>query len=203
MTITVFLLEDHDQVRAGLRRVIDAEDDLRVVGEAATVGEALDQVMSSCPDVAILDVELPDGNGVEVGRDIRSYCPGVKCIMLTGIMDDEALIAAAIAGADGFLPKPASAASVLDAIRQVASGHQLVEPALVSTVTERLRHGPVEDPLLAGLDPHERRVLHLVADGHTNRQIGENLDLPEHSVKTHISDALAKLGIVRRGFTSV
>ena len=201
--IGIFLLEDHDHVRASLRRVIEGADDLTVVGEAATVGEALDQILSSCPDVAILDVELPDGNGVEVARDIRSHCPGVKCIMLTGIMDDEALIAAAIAGADGFLSKPTSAASLLDAIRQVASGHQLVEPSLVSRVTERLRHGPLEDPLLADLDPHERRVLNLVADGHTNRQIGENLDLPEHSVKTHISDVLAKLGIVRRGFTPV
>ncbi len=184
--------------------VIDAEDDLRVVGEAATVGEALDQILSSCPDVAILDVELPDGNGVEVGRDIRSYCPGVKCVMLTGIMDDEALIAAAIAGADGFLSKPTSAASLLNAIRRVASGHQLVEPALVSRVTERLRHGRAEDPLLADLDPHERRVLNLVADGHTNRQQGENHRThPSTVVKTHISDALAKLGIIRRGFTPV
>jgi DNA-binding NarL/FixJ family response regulator len=201
--ISVFLLEDHDQVRAGLRRIIDGADDLRVVGEASTVGEALDQILSTNPDVAILDVELPDGNGVEVGRDIRSHCPDVKCVMLTGIMDDEALMAATIAGADGFLSKPTSPASLVNAIRQVAAGHQLVEPALVSSVTERFRHGPVEDPLLAGLDPHERRVLNLVADGRTNRQIGENLDLPEHSVKMHISDALAKLGIVRRGFTPV
>jgi len=198
MTIRVFLLDDHEIVRTGLRTLLEATDDLEVVGEAGTSAEALSRIPALRPDVAILDVRLPDGSGVEVCRDIRSQLPTTACIMLTSYADDEALFASIMAGSSGYVLKQVGGTSLVDDIRRVAAGGSLLDPALTERVLQRLREGPAEEPLLATLTHQERRILDLIAEGKTNRQIAEAMYLAEKTVKNYVSNLLTKLGMERR-----
>jgi two-component system, NarL family, response regulator DevR len=198
VTIRVFLVDDHEVVRRGLRELLDAEDDITVVGDAATAGMALAGIASSTPDVAVLDVRLPDGNGVEVCREVRARDPKIACIMLTSFGDDEALFDAIMAGAAGYLLKDIRGNDLVDAVRRVAAGDSLLDPALTGKVLERLRKGDEEDPRLASLSDQERRILGHIAEGMTNRQIAEKMHLAEKTVKNYVSNLLAKLGMQRR-----
>ncbi len=198
MTIRVFLLDDHEVVRTGLRALLESSDDLLVVGEAATVAEALGRIPPTAPNVAILDVRLPDGSGVEVCREIRSRSPEIACVMLTSYADDEALFAAIMAGAAGYVLKQVGSVDLVDTVRRAGAGQSLLDPALTERVLERLREGPREDPRLASLTPQERRILDLIADGQTNRQIADAMYLAEKTVKNYVSNLLAKLGMERR-----
>ena len=198
MTTRVFLLDDHEVVRRGLKELIEAEDDLDVVGEASTAGMALAGIAEHNPDVAVLDVRLPDGNGVEVCREVRARDPRIGCLMLTSFSDDEALFDAIMAGAAGYLLKDVRGQDVVDAIRRVAAGDSLLDPSLTGKVLERLRRGDEEDPRLKSLTEQERRILSLIAEGLTNRQIAEQLHLAEKTVKNYVSNLLAKLGMHRR-----
>ncbi len=194
----MFLLDDHEIVRTGLRTLLEATDDLEVVGEAGTSAEALSRIPALRPDVAILDVRLPDGSGVEVCRDIRSQLPTTACIMLTSYADDEALFASIMAGSSGYVLKQVGGISLVDDIRRVAAGGSLLDPALTERVLQRLREGPAEEPLLATLTHQERRILDLIAEGKTNRQIAEAMYLAEKTVKNYVSNLLTKLGMERR-----
>ena len=198
MSVRVFLLDDHEIVRTGLRSLLEATDDLVVVGEAATVAEALVRIPAARPDVAVLDVRLPDGSGVEVCREVRSQSPEIACVMLTSYADDEALFAAIMAGASGYVLKQVGGTSLVDDVRRVAAGESLLDPALTERVLERLREGPEDDPLLGTLTPQERRILDLIAEGQTNRQIADTMYLAEKTVKNYVSNLLTKLGMERR-----
>lgn len=198
MTTRVFLLDDHEVVRRGLRELFDAEDDLTVVGEASTAEEALARVPSTRPDVAVLDVRLPDGDGVEVCRDLRSAMPELKCLMLTSFADDEALFSAILAGASGYVLKQIKGGDLITAVRRVAAGESLLDPSLTRQVMDRLRGEQVEDERLARLTAQERNILDLIAEGKTNRQIADELYLAEKTVKNYVSNLLAKLGMERR-----
>jgi two-component system response regulator DevR len=198
VTVRVFLLDDHEIVRQGLRGLIEAEDDLTVTGEAGTAEEALARIPPTRPDVAVLDVRLPDGDGVEVCREVRSRHPEVQCLMLTSFADDEALFSAIMAGASGYVLKQIRGTDLIDAIRKVAAGESLLDPAVTKRVLERLRAAPKEDEGLAQLSDQERRILDLIAEGYTNRQISESIFLAEKTVKNYVSSLLAKLGMERR-----
>ena len=198
MTTRVFLLDDHEVVRRGLRELFEAEDDLTVVGEGATAQEALARVPASKPDVAVLDVRLPDGDGVEVCRDLRSAMPDLKCLMLTSYADDEALFSAILAGASGYVLKQIRGSDLVSAVRRVAAGESLLDPSLTRQVMERLRGENVEDERLARLTTQERKILELIADGKTNRQIADELFLAEKTVKNYVSNLLSKMGFARR-----
>ena len=198
MSVRVFLLDDHEIVRTGLRSLLEATDDLVVVGEAATVAEALVRIPAARPDVAVLDVRLPDGSGVDVCREVRSQSPEIACVMLTSYADDEALFAAIMAGASGYVLKQVGGTSLVDDVRRVAAGESLLDPALTERVLERLREGPEDDPLLGTLTPQERRILDLIAEGQTNRQIADTMYLAEKTVKNYVSNLLTKLGMERR-----
>ena len=200
MTIGVFILDDHEIVRAGLRSLVEAADDLSVVGEAGTCAEALDRIPPpppTRPDVAILDVRLPDGSGVGVCREIRSRWPAIACVMLTSYADDEALAAAVVAGASGYVLKQVASSDLVANVRRVAAGESLLDPVLVHRVVSGLQRREA-DPLLAALTPQERRILDLIAEGKTNRQIAEALHLAEKTVKNYVSNLLSKLGMERR-----
>jgi DNA-binding NarL/FixJ family response regulator len=197
--IRVFLLDDHEVVRRGVRELLSLESDIEVVGEAGTAAEALVRIPATRPDVAVLDVRLPDGSGVEVCREIRSQLPGVKCLMLTSFPDDEALFDAIMAGASGYVLKAIRGTDLLSAVRDVADGMSLLDPVATARVLERLRDGgQKEDERLAGLTKQERRILELIGEGMTNRQIGAELHLAEKTVKNYVSSLLAKLGMERR-----
>jgi len=196
--LAVFLLDDHEVVRTGLRALLEAGDDITVVGEAGTVADALSRIPALRPDVAILDVRLPDGSGVEVCREVRSADPDIVCVMLTSYADDEALIASIMAGAAGYVLKQIGSIDLLDTIRRAGAGQSLLDPTLTVRVLDRLREGPAVDPRLAGLTPQERRILDLIAEGKTNRQIAEEMYLAEKTVKNYVSNLLAKLGMERR-----
>jgi DNA-binding NarL/FixJ family response regulator len=196
--IRVFLLDDHEVVRRGLADLLELESDLEVVGEAGSAADARVRIPATRPDVAVLDVRLPDGSGVEVCRDIREENPGVKCLMLTSYSDDEALFDAIMAGASGYVLKDIRGNDLVEAIRQVASGKSLLDPSLTQRVLERLRNGDKEDPRIAGLSDQEKRILELIGEGLTNRQIGEQMHLAEKTVKNYVSSLLAKLGMERR-----
>jgi two-component system response regulator DevR len=198
VSIRVFLLDDHEIVRAGLRSLFETDDEFVVVGEAATAAEARKRIPATRPHVAILDVRLPDGSGIEVCRDIRSQSPEIACVMLTSYADDEALVAAVMAGAAGYVLKQVGAVSLVEDVRRVAEGQSLMDPTLIQRLLEKIRRGSEEDPLLASLTPQERRILDLVADGQTNRQIANELYLAEKTVKNYVSNLLAKLGMERR-----
>jgi two-component system, NarL family, response regulator DevR len=197
VTTRVFLLDDHEIVRRGLRELLEQEDDVEVVGEAGTAEEALGRIPPTKPDVAVLDVRLPDGDGVEVCREIRSRHPEIHCLMLTSFADDEALFSAIMAGASGYLLKQVKGTDLIDAIRRVGRGESLLDPAMTARVLDRLR-APTPPDELAGLTEQERRVLDLVAEGLTNRQIGERMFLAEKTVKNYVSNLLSKLGMSRR-----
>ena len=194
----VFLLDDHEVVRRGIRDLLEAEDDLEVVGEAGTAEEAIGRILATAPDVCVLDVRLPDGTGVEVCRAVRERRPELACLMLTSFSDDEALLEAVLAGASGYLLKQIRGSDLVDAVRRVAAGQSLLDPAMTSAVLRRIREGSVEDERLAGLTEQERRVLHLLATGRTNRQIADDLFLAEKTIKNYVSNVLAKLGMSRR-----
>ena len=194
----MFLLDDHEVVRRGLRDLLEAEDDLVVAGEAGTADEALRRIPATRPDVAVLDVRLPDGNGVEVCRDVRAHHPEVRCLILTSFADDDALFQAILAGASGYVLKQVKGVDLVDAVRRVAAGEALLDPAVTARVLDRLRSGPEADPRLARLTGQERRILDLIADGLTNRQIAARVHLAEKTVKNYVSNLLTKLGMERR-----
>jgi two-component system, NarL family, response regulator DevR len=196
--IRVFLLDDHEVVRRGLADLIGLESDMVVVGEASSKAEALHRIPASRPDVAVLDVRLPDGSGVEVCRDVRSDFPDLHCLMLTSYADDEALFDAILAGASGYVLKEIRGGDLIAAIRQVASGKSLLDPAATQRVLDRIRRGEQQDDQLRGLSDQERRILELIGEGMTNRQIGEAMHLAEKTVKNYVSSLLAKLGMERR-----
>jgi DNA-binding NarL/FixJ family response regulator len=196
--ITVFLLDDHELVRVGVREVLENEPDIRVIGEAGTVASALARIPALRPDVAVLDVRLPDGDGVTVCREIRSRMPEVACLMLTSFEDDEALFDAVMAGAAGYVLKQIHGTDLAGAVRTVASGQSMLDPTAASTLMARLRDAAQKKDPLAGLTGQERRILELIGEGLTNRQIGERMFLAEKTVKNYVSALFQKLGMERR-----
>jgi DNA-binding NarL/FixJ family response regulator len=196
--IKVFLLDDHEIVRRGVRDLLEAQDDIVVIGEAGTAASALARIPALHPDVAILDVRLPDGDGVSVCREIRSQLPEVACLMLTSFGDDEALFDAIMAGAAGYVLKQIRALDLVGAVRTIASGASLLDPAAASRVMQRMRDQAVRHDPLAELPPQERRILELIGEGLTNRQIGERMYLAEKTIKNYVSTLFSKLGMERR-----
>ncbi|MBM7437848.1 response regulator transcription factor [Streptomyces sp. HB132] len=198
--ITVFLLDDHEVVRRGVHELLAAEEGIEVVGEAGTAADALARIPATRPDVAVLDVRLPDGSGVEVCREVRSRDESIKCLMLTSYADDEALFDAIMAGASGYVLKAIRGNELLSAVRDVAAGKSLLDPAATARVLERLREGKdgKSDDRLSGLTDQERRILDLIGEGLTNRVIGERLHLAEKTIKNYVSSLLSKLGMERR-----
>jgi DNA-binding NarL/FixJ family response regulator len=193
----VVLVDNHEIVRRGLKELLQDEG-FDVVGEAGNAADALIRVRALRPDVAILDARLPDGSGIDVCRDVRSADPSIACLILTSYDDDDELFAAIMAGAAGYVLKQLHGTDLVDAIRRVAAGQSLLDPAMTTRVLDRLREGPRRDPRLASLTEQERRVLDLVAEGLTNRQIGTRLGLAEKTVKNYVSSLLAKLGLASR-----
>lgn len=196
--IRVFVLDDHEIVRRGVAELIGAEPDLEVVGEASTAAEAIRRIPAAQPDVVVLDARLPDGSGIEVCREVRAEHPEIRCLILTSYDDDEAIFAAVLAGASGYVLKQIRAAHLLDAIHQLAAGRSLLDPDVTEALLRRIRNGTKEDPRLASLNEQERRILDLITEGLTNREIGERLFLAEKTVKNNVSVLLAKLGMQRR-----
>jgi two-component system response regulator DevR len=197
--IRVFLLDDHEVVRRGLVALLEATGEIEVVGESGSALEAARRIPAFRPDVAVLDARLPDGSGIDVCREVRSADPGIKALILTSYQDDEALFSAIMAGAAGYVLKQIKGTDLVDAIRRVAAGQSLLDPAVTQQVLERIRHGADSEPEeLKGLTAQERRILELIAEGMTNRQIGEELFLAEKTVKNYVSSLLAKLGLERR-----
>ncbi|MFD5102591.1 response regulator [Streptomyces albidochromogenes] len=201
--ITVFLVDDHEVVRRGVHELLSVEDDIEVVGEAGTAGDALVRIPATRPDVAVLDVRLPDGSGVEVCREVRSLNEDIKCLMLTSFADDEALFDAIMAGASGYVLKAIRGNELLTAVRDVAAGKSLLDPVATARVLERLRSGNAGgngdgDNRLANLTEQERKILDLIGEGLTNRVIGERLHLAEKTIKNYVSSLLSKLGMERR-----
>jgi two-component system response regulator DevR len=197
-SIRVFLLDDHEIVRRGIADLLSAEIDIVVVGEAGTAAEALRRIPASAPHVAVLDARLPDGSGIEVCREIRSSAPQIRCLILTSYDDNDAIFAAVMAGAAGYLLKEVRGSYLVDAIRQVAAGKSLMDPAVTERLLSRMRDGAPQDQRLASLTAREREVLGLISDGLTNREIGERLFLAEKTIKNYVSGLLAKLGMQRR-----
>ena len=197
MIVRVFLLDDHEVVRRGLRELLEAEPDLQVVGEAGTADEALARIPATQPNVAVLDVRLPDGNGIEVCREIRSQHPEIACLMLTSFADDEAMFSAIMAGAAGFVLKQVRGAELVEGVRRVAQGESLLDPATTGRVLDRIRSRP-EDDGLSALTEQERVLLGHIAEGLTNRQIGGQMHLAEKTIKNYVSNLLGKLGMSRR-----
>jgi two-component system, NarL family, response regulator DevR len=196
--ISVFLLDDHEIVRRGVRDLLETDPGIRVIGEASTASSALARIPALRPDVAILDVRLPDGDGVTVCREIRSRMPEVACLMLTSFSDDEALFDAIMAGAAGYMLKQIRGTDLISAVRTVASGQSMLDPKAASQLMSRLRGQTTRHDPLAGLSPQERRLLELIGEGLTNRQIGERMFLAEKTVKNYVSGLFAKLGMERR-----
>ncbi len=197
-TIKVFLLDDHEIVRMGVRDLLEAEPGITVIGEAGTAASALARIPALKPDVAILDVRLPDGDGVSVCRDIRSKMPQLAVLMLTSFSDDEALFDAIMAGAAGYVLKQIRGTDLVGAVRTIASGQSLLDPEAASRVMRRMRDQAAAADPLAGLTDQERRILALIGEGLTNRQIGDRLFLAEKTVKNYVSALFAKLGMQRR-----
>ena len=200
--IRVFLLDDHEVVRRGVHDLLDAEPDIEVVGEAGTVDHGLARGPAVRPDVALLDIRLPDGDGISVCRELRAAMPDLACLILTSFDDDDALLDAVMAGAAGYVLKQISGADLVTAVRTVAAGRSMLDPATTARLMSNLRgedRGESDqDPRVAGLSPREREILQLIGEGLTNRQIGQRLYLSEKTVKNHISRLLAKLGVHRR-----
>ena len=198
LAIRIFLVDDHEIVRRGLADLIEDEEDLEVVGEAASVAEALARVPKSDADVAVLDVRMPDGNGVELCRELRSMRPELNCLMLTSYADDEALFDAIMAGAAGFVLKQVLGNDIVDAVRTVGQGGSLLDPRTTAALLGRIRRKREESDPVATLSDQERAVLDLIGEGLTNRQISERMFLAEKTVKNYVSHLLAKLGMQRR-----
>jgi two-component system, NarL family, response regulator DevR len=196
--IRVFLLDDHEIVRRGLRELLEGEGDIEVVGESGLAAEAARRIPALRPDVAVLDGRLPDGSGIDVCRDVRSFDPSIAVLILTSFDDDEALFTSIMAGAAGYVLKQIRGTDLVDAVRRVASGQSLLDPAVTQRVLTRLREGQHEDERLTGLTDQERRILGHIAEGLTNRQIAERMFLAEKTVKNYVSSLLAKLGMERR-----
>nr|WSX72767.1 response regulator transcription factor [Streptomyces sp. NBC_00899]WSX81165.1 response regulator transcription factor [Streptomyces sp. NBC_00899] len=199
--IRVFLVDDHEVVRRGVHDLLDAEPDIEVVGEAGTADHAVARGPALRPDVAVLDVRLPDGDGISVCRELRSAMPGLACLMLTSFDDDDALLDAIMAGASGYVLKQIKGSDLVTAVRTVASGQSMLDPATTARLMNSLRDDSGKDPqeqALAALSPREREILALIGEGLTNRQIGERLYLSEKTVKNNVSRLLSKLGVERR-----
>jgi two-component system, NarL family, response regulator DevR len=196
--IKVYLLDDHEVVREGLKVMLEASGDVEVIGESASAEDAAHRIPALRPDVAVLDARLPDGSGIEVCRSIRSVDPGLQALILTSYDDDEALFAAIMAGAAGYVLKDVRGHDLLDAIKRVAAGQSLIDPALMARVLDRVRNGPQVAPELANLTEQEMRLLGHLAEGLTNRQISERMFLAEKTVKNYVSALLHKLGLERR-----
>ncbi|MEU7033732.1 response regulator transcription factor [Streptomyces sp. NPDC046237] len=198
----VLLVDDHEVVRRGLRDLIDDEPDMEVIGEAATAAQALARGPALRPDVAVLDVRLPDGDGISVCRELRSRMPDLACLMLTSFDDEDALLDAIMAGAAGYVLKQIKGSDLVSAVRTVATGQSMLDPATTARLMHSLRDPeaakPPEDERLAALSERERSVLDLIGEGLTNRQIAKRLYLSEKTVKNHISRLLGKLGVERR-----
>jgi two-component system, NarL family, response regulator DevR len=196
--VRVFLVDDHEVVRRGVRDLLESAGGIEVVGEAGTAEAARARIPLAGPDVAVLDVRLPDGSGIEVCRDIRSDHPEVRCLMLTSFDDDEALFNAVVAGAAGYVLKDVRGADIVESVRRVGRGESLLDPLATARVIERLRSPQPDDERLASLSPQERRILELLADGLTNRQIAAEMYLAEKTIKNYVSNLLMKLGMSRR-----
>jgi two-component system, NarL family, response regulator DevR len=196
--VRVFLLDDHEVVRRGLKDLFDSEEGFEVVGESGSAKDAEARIPALRPDVAVLDGRLPDGSGVDVCRAIRSVDPSIRAIILTSYDDDEALFAAIMAGAAGYVLKEIRGSDLVDGVRRVAAGQSLIDPTLTAKVLERVRKGTSVAPELAELTDQERKLLALIAEGLTNRQIGERMFLAEKTVKNYVSSILSKLGLERR-----
>jgi two-component system response regulator DevR len=196
--IKVFLLDDHEVVRRGIADLLETDGSIVVVGEARTAEEAMHRIPAARPHVAVLDARLPDGSGIDVCRDIRSMMPEVRCVILTSYDDNDAVFASVMAGASGYLLKEIRGSSLVEAIKTVAEGKSLIDPAVTEKLLTRLRDGKPSDDRLAMLTEREREILALIADGLTNRQIGERLFLAEKTVKNYVSGLLSKLGMERR-----
>lgn len=196
--IRVYLLDDHEVVRQGLRALLEAGGDIEVVGESGSAVEATARIPALRPDVAVLDGRLPDGSGIEVCRAIRSVDPTINALILTSYDDDEALFGAIMAGASGYVLKEVKGTELINAVRHVASGQSLIDPKLTRTILDRIRNGPRTAPELAGLSDQELKLLNLIAEGLTNREIGERMFLAEKTVKNYVSTILGKLGLERR-----
>jgi two-component system response regulator DevR len=196
--IRVFLLDDHELVRRGIRELLEAEGDIVVVGESGSAQEAARRIPALRPDVAILDGRLPDGSGIDVCRDVRSVDPTIKALILTSYDDDDALFAAIMAGAAGYILKQVRGNDFVDIVRRVAAGQSMLDPAMTAQVLERVRSGPPKDKALEGLTEQEQKILELIGEGLTNRQIAERMYLAEKTVKNYVSSMLAKLGLTSR-----
>ncbi|MFD9733928.1 response regulator [Umezawaea sp. NPDC059074] len=197
MPVRVLLVDDHEVVRRGLREMLDDEDDIQVVAEAGGAAEAVVQATHAKPDVAVVDVQLPDGNGVELCKRLRALPDGPRCLVLTAFDDEEALVGAIMAGASGYLLKQVRGQDLVTAVREVAAGHSLLDPITTSRVLDRMRR-PAAPDVLSTLTDQERRVLDLIGEGMTNRQIAERLFVAEKTVKNYVTAVLAKLGMERR-----
>jgi DNA-binding NarL/FixJ family response regulator len=196
--IRVYLLDDHEVVRRGLRDLLEGEGDIEIVGESGSAVDAGHRIPAIRPDVAVLDARLPDGGGIDVCREIRSIDPTIQALILTSFEDDEALFAAIMAGAAGYVLKQIKGTDLVDAVRRVAAGQSLLDPAVTARVLDRIRRGPEQPDELKGLTEQERRILALVAEGLTNREIAQRMFLSEKTVKNYVSSLLAKLGMARR-----
>jgi two-component system, NarL family, response regulator DevR len=196
--IRVYLLDDHEVVRHGLRDLLEREGDIEVVGESGSAVDAGHRIPALRPDVAVLDARLPDGSGIDVCRDVRSIDPTIQALILTSFEDDEALFAAIMAGAAGYVLKQIRGTDLVDAVRRVAGGQSLLDPAVTQRVLDRIRRGPDQPDELRGLTEQERRILGLVAEGLTNREIAQRMFLSEKTIKNYVSSLLAKLGMERR-----
>jgi two-component system response regulator DevR len=196
--LTVFLVDDHEVVRRGVADLLDEEDDLTVIGQAGTVADALSRVPALMPDVVVLDVRLPDGNGVELCRELRSRLPELNCLMFTSFTDEQAMMDAILAGAGGYVIKDIKGMDLVSAVRTVGSGRSLLDNRAASALMNRIRASAANPGPLAGLSDQEKTVLDLIGEGLTNRQIGERMFLAEKTVKNYVSNVLAKLGMERR-----
>ena len=201
--IRVYLLDDHELVRQGIRRVLESSGEIDVVGEGDTIAIGTSQIRSLRPDVAVLDVRLPDGSGIEACRAIRSTDPHVRALILTSYDDDEALLAAIMAGAAGYVLKEIRGHDLVDAVRRVAAGQSLIDPTVTTRLLDRVRSGRAGGSELDSLTPQEQRLLGYIAEGLTNREIAEQMSLAEKTVKNYVSSVLAKLGVGRRAQAAV
>jgi two-component system response regulator DevR len=198
MQTRVFLVDDHEVVRAGLRELLEVSGEFLVVGEASNADDAVRLIKATRPQVAVLDVRLPDGNGIEVCRDVRSALPDVGCLMLTSFADDEALFDSIMAGAAGYVLKQVRGTDLVDAVRKVAAGQSLLDPAVTARVLDRIRRGEDHDGRVDELTEQERQIIELIGEGLTNRQIATKMFLAEKTVKNYVSNLLVKLGMSRR-----